>query len=74
MSAHGAFGQMKEAVNCADLLLRRGFETRRVQPFVDVGGHIGFAGRIQKAFTLLAWGQLTCLFPRKPTFLDEPFA
>jgi hypothetical protein len=39
-----------------------------------VGGAIGFAGFLQKFFTFLTWGQLTGLFPRKPSFLDEPFA
>jgi hypothetical protein len=39
-----------------------------------LGGAIGFAGFLQKFFTFLTWGQLTGLFPRKPSFLDEPFA
>jgi hypothetical protein len=41
---------------------------------INLGGAIGFAGFLQKFFTFLAWGQLTGLFPREPSFLDEPFA
>jgi hypothetical protein len=39
-----------------------------------LGGAIGFAGFLQKFFTFLTWRQLTGLLPRKPSFLDEPFA
>jgi hypothetical protein len=38
-----------------------------------MGGDIGCAALSQKVLTFRARGQLLCLFPRSPSFLDEPF-
>jgi hypothetical protein len=48
-------------------------QSRRVQPFVDLGSDLSLAGLLQTLLLLRAWPQLVRLFPSKPGFLDETF-
>lgn len=56
------------------MTLLRWLQVRRFQPFVNMGGDIGWAGLPQKVLPFRPRGQLLCPFPCLSSFFDEPFA